>query len=436
METLISPATKVALERYARDNETLRYRTPKTSADHLHARGRGWIAQHVIASVQKFYDANRKRGRASREQMDDSVTIISNGQALNIKDLLNVLEHLERSTKVWVSTQTIESLLLFSRALNYYRNTPVYYRHPNLLQVLGPAAGLDFFVEGSYNNTRARSRFASTLATERVDVLAQLVRYAEQGQEAPAPYADAIRLATMAHAQGRCKRLIDKILTRRALWRNGELPDRNAEVLLREAAALSGWSVLLVFYGDDTHWRLLLVLAHGTDDRVSHIIYDPLYRFTQHDSPGSLLIGKNDEAEEGGDVEYVMSVLRGMATLGYPGVFDGTWPIIIEGATPGQQKDGWTCGWRAFLYFERIVEHFSREPHAEPILDDDADVSVLALFERTRKATQEEEREFQGRSMKECVQLREELLDLIRCTLALAYHTLDELIKKTPPSPY
>lgn len=372
----------------------------------LHDRQRGWVIANVQAAVRTFYRSNKVRGQ---KEMLDSLGFVSNGQTLSVLDLLVILEETTHP-KAWLKTRSIEALLFFSVAARRFKEggTSAYRTQPSILQFFGPSLGKDFYAEGECDPAES-----ANVGGEQVNILAQLVRLKAEPLE---PYADAARLATLEQATRQCARVHGKIITEQARWR--DLDTRDATTL--ESLDLDKWAVLLVFYGDGQHWRLLLVLRYGWEGQLAHIVYDPLYRITQPGAPGTII----DEEQ----AERALRILRGMSNMGYS-VFS-SWPLLIEGSPANSQQDWWSCGWRAFTYFETIVEHFGRTGNATPALDNEADEHVLALFDTTREASDEEREE----QLEQCKRLRVDFRILVTALLALAYHTLDEEITKDKAS--
>lgn len=374
---------------------TPRFKDVGACDEFLHHRDRIGIKRAVETCVSTYYKANRAKFRSGLHDLGGA-DIIYNGQKLLVSELLVILDD-TRHARAWIKTSTIEALLMTSRAAKklWERSSPK-------VQIFGPALGRDFYEEGDINSVN------EGIKTQYVDIAAQLFRLQKEATPL-APHADAVRLATLARVAEQGDHLRRKIILEQARWRGWSAgPDSWRELKLEQ------WHALIVFYGDNTHWRLALVLRYGMFDQLAHIVYDPLYRMLRPDDPGHVDESKVDQ------VERFMCIMRGMSTMGYNVL--SSWPILVEGATPGDQKDGWSCGWRAFMHFEAIANYLAQSSNADLVYDEDADKNVLALFGMEAKEEKEQ--------LAQCERLRTELRDIVECILALVHHVGQDEIRK------
>lgn len=370
-----------------------RFNSAKACDDFLHARGRNWLKGAVEKCVRDICKANKAKRRSALDGLE-SEDIISNGQKLSIQELLRVLDT-TNYPKEWINTNTIEALLMISTAAAKLRE-----KSAPTVQIFGPALGMDFYEEGDIDSNN------TNIKTQHIDMLAQLMRLKKE-EEPLTPHVDTVRLASLVLAAEQASHIRRKVIVEQARWR--ELPvtaDSWRDLKLED------WHALIVFYGDNTHWRLALVLRHGTPEEVVHIVYDPLYRMLESDDPGH--VAKADQ------VEYFTRIMRGMFNMGY-NVLD-SWPILIEGATAGDQMDGWSCGWRAFIHFEMLANHFVHNQHVGPAYYEDAYKGVLALAGEHAKT--------RGERLEQVGRLRDELRDVVTCILALVHHVAQDEIRK------
>lgn len=406
-----------------------RFTTRAGCEQFLTQRKRRWCIDLARRVVQNYYVKKKSAASGQKRGKEEEVIstleealIQSNGQSCQLSDLLLAYRQMhakgeeEESKDQMTSTWVLNTWIFFSPMLHAAREKRGQELWPVSLQLFSSDTGRNFVVEGS---RRVDPSVATTGRAKPLSFWLQIARekqadeqHALDGLYVISPLEQNRRLATVELLVEETRRFTSNVVAPQYRWHHDtpmSAEGEKSEAQIGQELRLDDWRFIFIIFGDDIHWRLLLLVKYGFGSVPTTLLFDSWDGDTLLDaSTGNIRSEKH--------YEMITDILKGLSAMGYF-VVESSLPLIIEGIRPGIQTDGWSCGWQTLIHLESLVELVTADDF---IYEADHLEIILSLY--PREATHTWKRARIQERLVQCRAMRDELSQVLACTLALLHH--------------